>query len=208
MQVLHVIVKYLQENNRSREEQGKENSHRRCKRKFSASFLQTVAAKHVSQVISGGYNVIFLAIKRVHLVLFFPIISLYKLTWWLSPISNLRTFIKISAARMCPNYHFSYGQKTKKNINWEERQICKEIGTGGLRGWCDTVFLVLLQILCSLTNWPPLYGWNQLSSWKTNLVICRKLYLWWRMTEVVIDVAQFSCCYFKTSCVLLTKELR
>lgn len=64
---------------------------------------------------------------------------------------------------MCPNYHFSYGVDRKQRKMWtgrEERQICKEIGTGGLRGWCDTVFLVLLLIVCSFTSWPCLYGWN------------------------------------------------
>lgn len=43
-------------------------------------------------------------------------------------------------------------------------------------------------------------GWlESLSNWKTVLGICRKMCLWCRMTEVVIDVAQYSCCCFKTS---------
>lgn len=44
-----------------------------AKGNFSASLLLgAVAAKHVSQVLASGPSIIFLAMKNVQLVIFFP----------------------------------------------------------------------------------------------------------------------------------------
>lgn len=73
MQVLHVVVKYLQENNQSYvKSRERRTITEDAKDKFSASFLGTVVGKHVSQVFAGGCSIIFLAIKCVQLVIFFP----------------------------------------------------------------------------------------------------------------------------------------
>lgn len=70
-----------------------------AKDKFSASLLMPVAAKHVRQVFAGGCSIIFLTVRSVQLVIFFPIISLLKLTWCMSPSSSLRAFIRMSASQ-------------------------------------------------------------------------------------------------------------
>lgn len=125
---------------------------------------------------ADGCSIIFLPIKSVQLVISFPIVSLHKPAWWLSPSSNLRAFIKMSASQnvsWLPLQPCS-GQKTKIWSWREERQICKEMGTGGWRGWCDPGFFSIIINFVFSYKLATSVWLESLSKWKTDLEICSK----------------------------------
>lgn len=74
---------------------------------------------------------------------------------------------------MCPNYHFRYlvDRKQRKIGSWrEEREVCEEIGTGGLRRWWFVLFCFLINFVFSYKL--ALSVWlKPLSNWLTDLMM-------------------------------------